>query len=370
MQSPATEQVLKPAPEPTKRRRITPVVDSEMLGPLEHFYDLVAALIKSDDIVDRSDIGEQLLLLCPLAQQLASSKIAGIKHYAATDFRTMEDACKILGITYDKWKVWDPPDIEKAEATLSPEIDSVIQQLQSSNSRKIDQSEASLRVVIELHSLDRLHQLSDEESLEYLQLHPEVDINLIHNRNYITGRADWLLCHDNPQTNLDSVLLAIEARRDSTLDCADRQIATYLAAIQDSRSKHSKLHAIAFGITTDSARYQFWFLDSERQLVSSRAFNWRCEKARVIKFIDQILADAIEASPLTTPVLQRNKSLRHWERNFKQRQLLSPDTASPLSAEGLPLTITAPESSQLIGPAWYRGRKVMVIECDEDEELD
>lgn len=32
--------------------------------------------------------------------------------------------------------------------------------------------------------------------------------------------------------------------------------------MQASRTKALKIHAIAFGITTDSNKYQFWFMDS------------------------------------------------------------------------------------------------------------
>ncbi|KAJ5814308.1 uncharacterized protein N7503_001058 [Penicillium pulvis] len=49
-----------------------------------------------------------------------------------------------------------------------------------------------------------------------------------------------------------------------------------------SYAKILKIHTISFGITTDSTRYQFWFLDSERRLVSSIIFDWRLDKAKII----------------------------------------------------------------------------------------
>jgi hypothetical protein len=105
-------------------------------------------------------------------------------------------------------------------------------------------------------------------------------------------------------------MIAIEAKKSGDFSSADRQMATYLAAVQDCRTKPPKIHAISFGITTDSTKYQFWFLDSERRLSSSVIFDWRLDKAKIIAWIDKTLADAIEASPLTTPTLRRNISLR------------------------------------------------------------
>jgi hypothetical protein len=145
-------------------------------------------------------------------------------------------------------------------------------------------------------------------------------------------------------------------------------MATYLAAIQNSRALATKLHALSFGITTDSSIFQFWFLDSDRHLVSSKPFDWRFDKNLIIAWIDKMLADAIEASPLTTPVLRRNISLRNWENNFKQRHHLNPESDSSPTGTGVPLDIYFPESGRVVGQAFYHGRTVLVIEYDENEE--
>ncbi|KAJ5955463.1 hypothetical protein N7501_009742 [Penicillium viridicatum] len=44
-------------------------------------------------------------------------------------------------------------------------------------------------------------------------------------------------------------------------------------------------------------------------------FEWRLHNAKIIA-VDKML-DAIEASPLTTPTLRQNVSLRNWERDFR-----------------------------------------------------
>lgn len=66
-----------------------------------------------------------------------------------------------------------------------------------------------------------------------------------------------------------------------------------------------KIYAVAFGITTDSNKYQFWFMGSDRQLLSSVLFEWRLAKAESIAWIDKMLAEAIEASPLTPSLRQK-----------------------------------------------------------------
>ncbi|KAJ5762201.1 uncharacterized protein N7511_005583 [Penicillium nucicola] len=351
-----------------KRRKVVPMIDSNMIEPLKRFPDILTDM-NSDDPVIRSRAAAQLTVLSPLMQQLAFAKNPVGVHYAARDFKTLEEACTILEITHNPMDLWNRQDIDNSpSANLSPDVDNVIHQLQVSQYHTINNSEASVRVVVELLILDRLHHLSDKGSLEHLHLYPEVDVNLLRGNTYITGRADWLLCHDDPQYGIDSALIAVEAKRSCELLSADRQIATYLAAIQDCRTKIKKIHAIAFGITTDSTRYMFWFMDSERRLFSSVIFDWRLDKAKIIMWLDKMLAEAIAASPLTTPTLRRNVSLRNWEKDFRRRQLLSSGSDDSIVTEGLPFDISVPDSGQLIGPAWYQGRKVMVIEYDEEDE--
>ncbi|KUM65887.1 hypothetical protein ACN42_g1191 [Penicillium freii] len=144
----------------------------------------------------------------------------------------------------------------------------------------------------------------------------------------------------------------------------------YLAAVQASRTKFAKINTIAFWITIDSNKYQFWFLDSERRHFSSVVFEWRLHKAKIITWIDKMLADAIEASPLTTSTLQRNVSLHKWEKDLRWRQLLGSESDDSSLTEGLPFDIIAPDSARLVGPAWYQGHKVMVVEYDEEESGD
>ncbi|KUM56774.1 hypothetical protein ACN42_g10430 [Penicillium freii] len=351
------------APRSTKRRKIVPAVDPDVFETIISFQDMLADMNSNDPNV-RSLAVQRLTVLSPLMQQLALSKKTAGVHYAAGRFKSLDEACTVLQVTHNPQEhIWDRQDIDHVpSASLSADVDTIIQRLQSSHYHRIDRSETSVRVVVELLILDRLHHLSDKGALEHLQLYPEVDVDLLLGDTHVTGRADWLLCHDDPQYSIDATLIAIEAKRSCEFSSADSQMATYLAAVQASRAKIQKIHAIAFGITTDSNAYRFWFIDSERRLFSSVVFEWRLHKAKIIAWIDKMLAEAIEASPLTTPTLRRNVSLRNWE---KDSELESDD--SPLT-EGLPFDISVPDSCHLVAPAWYQGRKVMVVEYEEEEE--
>ncbi|KAJ5405369.1 hypothetical protein N7465_006653 [Penicillium sp. CMV-2018d] len=342
MQSSTSGNPPSHAPRPTKRRKIVPTVGPEMFETLVSFPDTLAD-INSDDPIVRSSAVQKLTVLSPLMQQLAQSKKPATIHYAAGRWKSLQEACTVLQATHNPHEdLWDRPDIDNVPpATLSPDVDSVIRRLQRSNYHKMNNSESSIRVIVELLILDRLHNLCNNGTLERPQLYPEADVNLV-----------------------------LEIKRSHEFSSADSQIAMYLAAVQASRTKVAKICAIAFGITTDSNKYQFWFLDSERRLFSSVVFEWRLHKARIITWIDKMLADAIEASPITTPILQRNASLRSWEKNLRWRQLLGSESDDSPLTEGLPFDIIAPDSARLVGPAWYQGHKVMVVEYDEEESGD
>lgn len=352
-----------------KRTKITPKLDDATYETISNF-SMILESMDSSDPETRSSALEKLTLLTPVIRELALAKRGVV--LAASKFPSLAEACKTLQVVYQQYThSWSRSDLDPTnpQSSLSSSVDNVIEALQTSEYHLVDRSEASIRVIVELVILDRLNHLSDSEALQHLHLYPKADIKLTVNETTITGRADWLLCHDDPRDGIHSTLIAIEAKRSMEFSSADPQIATYLAAVQKSRANAEKIHRIAFGITTDSSQYRFWFLDSERRLFSSKTFDWRTEKALIIAWIDKMLADAIEASPLTTPVLQRNVSLRNWERNFRRQNLHSGSGIedSPIT-EGLPFTIRVPDSARSLGEAWYHGMVVEVVEYNESEE--
>ncbi|KAJ5358610.1 uncharacterized protein N7496_011023 [Penicillium cataractarum] len=365
MQSSTSDQA--PSQANKRRKILVPVIDPGMFEPLTHFSDSLADINNEDPVV-RARAFEQLRVLSPLMQQLAFSKNSAAVYYTAKGFKTIYEACKILELQHME-QPWTRPSLDNlSSATLSPHFNNVITQLRDPEYHSIQTSESSVRVIVELLILDRLHHLADAGLIERLRLYPEVDLDILRGNNYITGRADWLLCYDDPRDSVESTLIAIEAKRSCDFSSAARQLAVYLAAIQKRRAEKN-IHGIAFGITTDSSLFQFWFLDSDLQLFSSVPFDWRLDKATIIAWIDKMLAEAIEASPLTTPTLHRNVSLRNWEKNFRRSHNLggSESDSSPVT-EGLPLEICALGSHRIIEPAWYLGRRVLVVECDDDGE--
>jgi hypothetical protein len=64
-----------------------------------------------------------------------------------------------------------------------------------------------------------------------------------------------------------------------------------------------------FGLLTDSLSFQFVFLNTEKKLFTSRLLQWHLEKAQIIRWIDHVLAESIKASPHTSPIKPRNRSL-------------------------------------------------------------
>lgn len=86
-------------------------------------------------------------------------------HYAARDFNPLGMACNILEITHSPVDLWNRLEIDDSPSdSLSPDVDSVIHRLRISEYHTIDNSEASVRVVVELLILGRLHHFSDSLS--------------------------------------------------------------------------------------------------------------------------------------------------------------------------------------------------------------
>lgn len=104
-----------------------------------------------------------------------------------------------------------------------------------------------------------------------------------------------------------------EAKKRDTAHSALPQLLLYLAGVQENRKKTLKVNSSVFGISTDSSIWLFAYLDEERNLYTSKLYEWRTQKDLIVRWIDGILHDAIRASPATTPVKQNNTSLRNYK---------------------------------------------------------
>jgi hypothetical protein len=59
--------------------------------------------------------------------------------------------------------------------------------------------------------------------------------------------------------------------------------------------------------------FQFAFLSSEMKLFVSKALVWPFDSKEILRWLDRVLGDSIDASPYTTPVQSRNVTLFGYE---------------------------------------------------------
>jgi hypothetical protein len=82
-----------------------------------------------------------------------------------------------------------------------------------------------------------------------------------------------------------------------------------------------------FGLLTDSLSFQFVFLNTEKKLFTSRLLQWHLEKAQIIRWIDHVLAESIKASPHTSPIKSRNRSLLAYKSHLKRGNIFGGDVS-------------------------------------------
>lgn len=124
------------------------------------------------------------------------------------------------------------------------------------------------------------------------------------------------------------IFSASEAKRLGSAQSGLPQLIIYLAAVQDRRKQTGKRNCSTFGILSDSSLFIFAHLDSHRKLFVSRPHSWHSEKVKIIQWIDRLLADAIHASPHTTPVKSGNTSLMAYRNFLDQGYHFGPQDAS------------------------------------------
>ena len=141
MQSPTPSQTLNQAPQSTKRRKIAPTIDPEMLETIISFSDTLAD-VNSNNPDHRSRAVQRLTMLSPLMRHLALARKTTGVHCAAGKFKSLGEACAILQISHNRDEhIWDRQDIDHVpSATLSAGVDTIIQQLKRSDYHTIDSS--------------------------------------------------------------------------------------------------------------------------------------------------------------------------------------------------------------------------------------
>jgi hypothetical protein len=129
------------------------------------------------------------------------------------------------------------------------------------------------------------------------------------------------------------------------------------------------MNTSVFGLLTDSQTFQFVFLSPEKKLFTSKLLQWHHEKAQVVRWIDHVLAESIKASPHTSPIKSRNRSLLAYKSHLKRGHIFGGDV-SPTGENESPIDIfwddelEQDETRKLI----FRGKFFSIVECDETTE--
>src|SRR2546423_14352217 len=89
------------------------------------------------------------------------------------------------------------------------------------------------------------------------------------------------------------------------------QLLAYMVGVLESR--RGRKSQCVFGMLSDTGIYQFTYLDQERKLYVSRAFDWMYDQSKILAHIDTILLGAIELSH-TTPTKFGNATLLNYQR--------------------------------------------------------
>lgn len=188
--------------------------------------------------------------------------------------------------------------------------------------------EALIRSVIDVLLCGRLEHLDDVGANKHLHVAAEVDIQVkardpkavdpsVNTKVIIKGCADWMIEYALSKKSLSSKLIIIEAKRDGGSSGGVAQLICYLAGVQEARVEDDKTNQQVFGILTDSSEFRFAFLNESRQMFLSDPLLWRSNAPHIVTYIDHILRKAIESSPHTTPLKDKNRQLLNYTRHLR-----------------------------------------------------
>jgi hypothetical protein len=148
----------------------------------------------------------------------------------------------------------------------------------------------------------------------------------------IKGRADWVLGYGTSKANTGSILMVVEAKPHGSASIGLAQMMVYMAAVYDARL--GPTNNAVFGMLSDGSEFRFAFLDSNKKFHESRPFRWRSEQQQIISYIDQMLLDAIQSSPHTTPNKDQNKTLLRYRKYLESKWAFGKDAEAEAEAEG------------------------------------
>jgi hypothetical protein len=110
------------------------------------------------------------------------------------------------------------------------------------------------------------------------------------------------------------------------------------------------MNTSVFGLITDSLNFQFVYLNPGKKLFASKTLQWNYEKRLIVQWIDRVLEDSIKASPHTTPMKSRNRTLRAYQTHLKRGHLLGDSSKDNLNlVEG--------ENKKPVNVVWGNGNE-------------
>jgi hypothetical protein len=209
--------------------------------------------------------------------------------------------------------------------------------------------EPRTRTLVDILLCDRLSALRDEAANRQLHVATEVPLQAKvlddFGGGYISGRADWTLGYGNEKGDVGSILVGIEAKKQGYTQAGVSQLLAYLASVQDARKASHKINSDVFGMVTDFSTFQFIVLRSNRTAYYSPFFIWATQRREVVTYLDHILSCAIDSSPHTTPVKDRNTTIKKFGKRLSDSfRFGSPGSPSAHEDEG--------EESELDESAW------------------
>lgn len=120
----------------------------------------------------------------------------------------------------------------------------------------------------------------------------------------ISGRCDIGIGYGSETARspgLETLLIMVEAKTETTLDNAFPQLLAYMGIIAAARGDAGKQNNTVYGIFSDGMTYTFVRLDNERMVTKSKPLSIVDELEDVFAFMVHLLASAMESSPTCSP---------------------------------------------------------------------
>lgn len=134
----------------------------------------------------------------------------------------------------------------------------------------------------------------------------------------ITGRADWCFGYSGRSGCEGSFVIAVEAKKPTTLFSAEPQLLTYLAMMRDQRKAMGKTNDTVQGFFTDGRHYVFMAIENDGTVKTSQSLLVLNPAGRksIFNFIVHILETAMKSTlnaTSTKPGEGRDKEIREYK---------------------------------------------------------